>query len=588
MSGKSATALPETRSHITKYLDLLYESTVGYVYIPTQDPKDKIDWTPQFFHWPEQREAAVEHILSNLDRNVYISPAMYKQPTTSTKENVLGSHVAWVDVDGTFNPKGLPAEPYFMVRSSAEKNHMHFYYLMSSFETDVDKIEQVNKMLAYRCGADRSGWDATQVLRPPSTFNHKRGTDVSGIVMNREAKHIPWAEFVAIPVPVVEEKPTEAVSFEDIPQPNEVLGKYSFPDDFIALFNKARPEDRSAALMAVGYYGAELQLSNEEIMSLLLNADERWGKYKSRQGWKRLNPLLDIIARARQKFPFSSIPEQPPVAPRDFWVYIESQEEPDWAITDLLDKQGLMVWSGPPGCGKTHASLQFGLKLATGQPYCGFETSRPQKIAFISLEMSDRQLGHIARQTVEAFSFSKQDQRLIGQNFTVPEVSGHLSLDTAAGIDALAEFVTLWRPDGIIIDSLSMVTAGDLNDDNGIRKFFGSLNELSRIENFFTWVIHHTRKGQVGNTRPNKLSDVYGSQYITAYASTVVSMWPLADQRKEMRVLKNRMALSPLDQFEWRRDGILFVPDTVKVEAPKVEKEVKKDDKSGPELFGIG
>ena len=53
--------------------------------------------------------------------------------------------------------------------------------------------------------------------------------------------------------------------------------------------------------MALGFFGAEKGMSDNEIYSLLINADDRWGKFKNRSD--RTKRLLDIINRARHKYP---------------------------------------------------------------------------------------------------------------------------------------------------------------------------------------------------------------------------------------------------------------------------------------------
>jgi hypothetical protein len=67
----------------------------------------------------------------------------------------------------------------------------------------------------------------------------------------------------------------------------------------------------------------------------------------------------------------------------------------------------------------------------------------------------------------------------------------------------------------------------------------------------FVWFIHHNRKAQAQNKRPNKLADIYGSQYITAAATTVMGIWPVGDEL-EITGLKVRLA-KPFSKFHIRR-----------------------------------
>jgi hypothetical protein len=65
----------------------------------------------------------------------------------------------------------------------------------------------------------------------------------------------------------------------------------------------------------------------------------------------------------------------------------------------------------------------------------------------------------------------------------------------------------------------------------------------------FSWFIHHNRKATETNKEPSGLADVYGSQYITARATTVLSLWPQQHGVLKVRELKKRLAPQEPDWF---------------------------------------
>lgn len=572
-------ALPnEAASEITKYFDLLFGSRMGYVYIPTLN-RESNDWQQHFFLWPNNRSSAVDFVVRNSPSvDVFVAPALFKTDENAQKDNVLGTHVAYVDIDGTYKPEGTPVQPSFVVRSSS-KDHLHCYWLMDSFNTSVESIEDANFKLAYRMEADNSGWDATQVLRPPLTMNHKRGKLTSDILMNPKPLKASWAQFSGLELPEnARNEPIRPHEITEIPNVEAVLKEYKFPSEFYDLFRKSTIEagKRSGALMALAYYGAELQCSNEEILAVLLNADERWGKFKGRKD--RIQRLLDAVTRARTKYPFSGMPDSP-FRVESFYSLTEREIDVEWAIEELLDRQGLGFIVGPPGCGKTQLSIQLGLSLGAGAEFIGLNPPNnvPQKTLFLSKEMGERQVSHIGKKFVPHMGFTEEQQELARKNFLTVFMKDEYHLSSTVNRDYLRKLIRDERPTGLLIDSFGTMINADMNDDQVIRETLGSLTNLAREENVFFWFIHHNRKAQVGNKKPNSLGDVYGSQYVTSIASLVMSMWP-KDRTKEISVLKNRLGLLQ-EGFTLQHSMDLtftLVPKTVTISSGK-EEEKEKD-----------
>lgn len=83
------------------------------------------------------------------------------------------SSVAWVDLDAGGH---LAGDPSVLVESSP--GNMHAYWLFEAPVEDVRALEDTNRGLQALCGADKSGWDATQLLRLPFTHSKKRNCPV--------------------------------------------------------------------------------------------------------------------------------------------------------------------------------------------------------------------------------------------------------------------------------------------------------------------------------------------------------------------------------------------------------------------------
>ena len=86
-----------------------------------------------------------------------------------TKEHAAPVLALWADADGSVPPVGAP-EPTAIVESSPGRRHL-FWRL--SRPLPPREAETLNRRLSRAVGADPSGWDLGQLLRPPGTRNRK-------------------------------------------------------------------------------------------------------------------------------------------------------------------------------------------------------------------------------------------------------------------------------------------------------------------------------------------------------------------------------------------------------------------------------
>jgi len=167
-----------------------------------------------FFEYPEQVPEAATLIDANkLITNAYFCPQVFKTPRRR-KDNVSMCPSAWADLD-TCSPEILELPPSVSISSSPER-----YQALWHFTRPVAPhiAEDVSRRIAYhhaQDGADKSGWDLTQLLRIPGSLNLKYVTTprVSLLAYNQaswtvkdfevfpEVKH---SEFLKTPMPSVE------------------------------------------------------------------------------------------------------------------------------------------------------------------------------------------------------------------------------------------------------------------------------------------------------------------------------------------------------------------------------------------------
>jgi archaellum biogenesis ATPase FlaH len=523
------------------FLSFLYDGLEGYIYAPTLDRSS--GEFRQVFVKTSNLDRLEAHIKeSALTTDVYIAPAVFSEPKVS-KQTFAASNVVWCEFDGNA-PTDYDTEPTLSIESSLP-GHQHNYWRLDEAISDFAILEEVNRGLAFTLEADKSGWDCTQILRPPETHNFKRdkpvGIDrITGAIYN-------IGDFVHFTAPPRMED--DAITIGTIPDVMDVIFKHPFPEDFRDLFSSKPAEgSRSTYMMRVGYVAAETGCSNEEIYALIRNFDERVGKYTERLD--RHRRLLDIIERVRVKYPLEpeGVSESfDAIEVFDIISFGHQTLEVKWLIPSLLQEGGNMLLVGPPGVGKTQVALNFAYGLATGSDILNYTLGNPRRILFVSCEMGPVDLKVFTDQMTS--QFDTEQQALLRENFFVFPHGEPMYLNTPAAQEQLKRMIDVLQIDGFIFDSLGSATNKALTDEESTKGLLDFNDTLRKEMGVFSWFIHHNRKATENNKEPSGLADVYGSQYITARATTVLSLWPQQQSILKVRELKKRLAASEPDWY---------------------------------------
>lgn len=563
---------------VNDFFNYIWGSEEGFAYIALKSPqKNQLStgsWHQKFFNWPDQAGEIVSYVLDKrAEYEVYFGPALYREET-ATKEFVKGATVFWTEFDGKL-PETLAQIPDPTLRiQSSDEFHQHWYWRTNRV-VGVETLENHNRALTYFLGADVSSWDATQILRVPHTLNHKRSRKV--VLLSKTEQIIAPEVFEGLPTPP---PLIEAPIPESIPPVEDVIAKYKFHHKVWNLFRNGVPDGkRSDGLMSLGYYLAELQLSAEEMMALLLNSDARWGKFEGRSD--QLLRLAEIITRSRIKFPYlpSEKDKFSDLQSIGLLSLLNTEVKFEWIWEGFLQEKGYIILSGPQGVGKTQFSLNAGFNMALGYDYLEQGISKPRKIGFFSLEMGFTDIKQFLM--TQSQGYTQEELELLEQNFRIFPMGEPLYLnqkDTQEWVESVIEKEEL---QGIIVDSLGSTTNGELSQEGSVRELIDWNDRVRQKHDIFTWFIHHHRKAQGDNKKPNKLSDVYGNQYITNRATTVLCLWETNQPSTvELIPLKVRMAAKPPPFLVFKDTRLQFTKKKVglNVVTPEENTPVAKDE----------
>lgn len=225
----------------------------------------------QFFHWPNELDEMVEYINSSvMTHDVWFCPMTFERPERR-KEFVLATPSAWSDLD-TCPPDILLVEPTVLIESS--ENRFQALWLFNE-EVEPLEAEDISKQIAYHHavdGADKSGWDLTQLLRVPYTMNFKY-TPPQMVVIKKASDTLAKDDFSVYPV--VEEDVGSKWPFpESIDDSQTVYERWGNElDPKIFQLAAVKPtEDWSKTLWNLEMMLCETNLPREDVFSIVRDA----------------------------------------------------------------------------------------------------------------------------------------------------------------------------------------------------------------------------------------------------------------------------------------------------------------------------
>lgn len=529
------------------FCDFLYGKEQGYAYLPTKNEEGAPQpWTPYFFQWPLQKDQLVKHALKMSGvRDVYIAPSLFTKPDAKV-ENALGANVLWADFDSDVPSNATLAEhnvPKPALRIQSSPGRQHLYWRLEQFNTDIKMIQDLNRAIAYEMGADPSGWDMNQVLRPVGTLNHKRGGIPVVIASGGDptARYVPM-DFSEIPVADYSIEKIPTLGNGTLPNASRLIGKYAFNNKEMDLLFKPEVQEghRSTCLAALGHLLCEKGMDNAEIYSLITWADTRWGKFAGRDDAEK--QYLGLLNYLRFKHPYKSaleVTEEEPLHLK-FMGYRDLLEHTDvqkyFVEPKVLPDRGFLYIAGRAGVGKSNLTTELGFRFIFNQNYLDWtipEQEERHTVMHIQLEMGTAEQKEVVLKMDEQFTEEQRD--ILQEHYKILCIQDAFKLYNPVHVAMFRQAVEHYKPTIVIIDSASVSFAPSLKDDEEkLRVSATNLFNLRQELNFATVVVGHAKK----NTSKSDGMDAYfGMSVLEQYLSTGVLLTPDEDATDELRLL---------------------------------------------------
>ncbi len=175
------------------------------------------------------------------------------------------------------------------------------------------------------------------------------------------------------------------------------------------------------------------------------------------------------------------------------------------------------ILCGPDGSGKTSIAQQVVLHaigVRTGD-FLGLPVETGGKVLYLACDRPTQAMRSFRRMVTEV------DRPQLDERLAVWR--GPLPFDLAKNPLGLVLMARHFGADKIVVDSIKDVAADISKEEAGLGLNNAFQHAVS--EGIDVCGLHHQRKAQQGAGKPNHLSDVYGSRWITAGAGSVVMLW---------------------------------------------------------------
>ncbi len=162
---------------------------------------------------------------------------------------------------------------------------------------------------------------------------------------------------------------------------------------------------------------------------------------------------------------------------------------------------------------KSMLAMRFGLAVASGEDWLGFQTAGGKRVLYLQLEIPPPLL----------------QKRFIAMNAQPTEqfivwTETNIALDTTEGMATVEEVLEDFEPDILILDPIYKVMSGNLIENSQVKIFIDRIDDLmNRYNPLSVMLVSHTRKGKY-EAGFGDSDDLIGGFMFSAWADSVIKV----------------------------------------------------------------
>lgn len=488
-------------------------------------------WIDHFFTKAGDRETLSfrdipQFLKDKADCQIYFCPHGFTKPRRLKPYAVL-PRLLWSDLDEA-DPRTIKLKPTVAIESSPGR-------FVGLWFTDREVTEDLNRRMSYFVGADKSGWDLTQVLRVPGTTNYKYHT--------MPKVRLLWTDGPSYTIASLGSKLPKADDEEaDVGEETDAAAVFKEYEKKLPawcrreiLNGKPTAGKRSEMFWKLSQTLIECGLTSDEAFVLLKASP--WNKFAGRRGGDK--QLQREIDKALNKHLRASKPvsgerdrddEEEGKEDRERRLVFRSMDEVeeeniDWLWYPYIAFGELSILEGDPGLGKSYmmqmAAIHVcqGLKLPTEAQG---QKSVQGKVVYFDIENS---AGTVTKKRLKTNGLTAE------KNFIQCEEP--FSIDDEDALDEVYEYVERVRPALVVFDTLNTYMGkADAFKGHEAQQVFVRFREIAKRFNCAVVVLRHLTK----STKERALYRGQGSISFAGLARVVMTVG-VSPEDAEVRVM---------------------------------------------------
>ena len=469
----------------------------GYVFIPRRDPIGKKWDEGRAFKYPEELGAIEARVIKSVEEgfDVYWCPLVFSSPYRKKDHVLPQQEYLWADLD-LVNPHTLSIRPSIAWRSSDEK-YQALWRLDEVYPTE--EVEELNRQLTYAVGADKGGWDVTQVLRVPGTVNLKYTPPQKVTLLWEETRSYSPEHIISL----IGAPPSPEPTIEDL------LKGYPVSDRVWAILNApVEVGIRSDRLWEVETLLVEAGVPILTIVRVIKQS--AWNKFKGRNDEN--GQIYRETLKADEHVKSKGLDPNADKYKDDMWAIPFGQfmtmklPPPEWLVEGIWQVGTYGMLAGEPKTYKSVLATDLALSVASGKPFLGrFPVLKPGAVLFVQEEnnpqtVQDRIIKiavqkQMAVRTPTGYELAEDISIFFSNNFGI-------DLTDKTSRVLLEKTIKDLQPALVLFDPFYMML-GSANE-NDATEMRNTLHWLSMLRNKYgvaILVLHHYNKGSGNKTR---------------------------------------------------------------------------------------
>ena len=468
--------------------------------------------------------------------DIYFCPTPFKQGRR-LKQHVARVNLLWSDID-----EGKAKIKPTILWESSPGRLQGLWFLDSIL--DPEPAQELNKALTYYNGADKGGWDLTQVLRVPGTKNHKYDSKPTVRIIEEDEDLEYSHKRIAKRIGFEKDAPKEEIKVDSGLTFEQVLSKHRrrIPPKVKQLLMQKHvtPGKRSDMLWFLENKLSEAGLTAPEIITLVKHS--AWNKFKGRRDEdQRLKIELEKVIENNIDVPDPEDAEREADEEIAAELKVESYSDvmsatdasPGWLVKGFWMQESHGAIAGEPKSFKSTLAMDLAMAVASGKPFLNrFEVDTPGPVLYIQNEnarwiMKDRMakiathkglIGNVEREGDSTFDITFAPDMPL---YLVNQQS--FLLTDPIHQKQLVDLIKQIKPVLVILDPLYLMFDGDINSAKELAPVLSWLLEVRVQHKCGVILIHHWRKASgTDNTQGRGGQRMLGSTTIHGW---IESAW---------------------------------------------------------------